>query len=82
MTQIIFHWSSEQPEPTLFPRVEANRAHELDPLSPIFSHVVGGIHIFAGRYDEGIVVLKNVANGTELLSSVPTWETMSRPSRG
>ena len=38
------------------------RAHQLDPLSPITSLVVGGIHIWAGHYDEAIVACKKFAN--------------------
>ena len=41
---------------------ELNRAHQLDPLSPIISTEVGFIHILARRYDEAIVVCKKVAN--------------------
>jgi serine/threonine protein kinase len=41
---------------------EINRAHQLDPLSPIISTEVGFIHILARRYDEAIVVCKKVAN--------------------
>ena len=41
---------------------EANRAHELDPLSPIISYNIGTIHIFARHYDEAIVVCKKLAN--------------------
>jgi serine/threonine protein kinase/tetratricopeptide (TPR) repeat protein len=40
---------------------EANRAHQLDPLSPIISYRVGGIHIMARQYDEGIAVCKKLA---------------------
>jgi eukaryotic-like serine/threonine-protein kinase len=41
---------------------ELNRAHQLDPLSPIISTEVGFIHILARRYDEAIVVCKKLAN--------------------
>ena len=41
---------------------EVNRAHQLDPLSPIISTVVGFVHIWARQYDEAIVVCKKVAN--------------------
>jgi serine/threonine protein kinase/tetratricopeptide (TPR) repeat protein len=41
---------------------EANRAHQFDPLSPIISYRVGGIHIMARQYDEGIAVCKELAN--------------------
>ena len=41
---------------------EANRAHQLDPLSPIISAQVGGVHIMARQYDEAIVVCKKLAN--------------------
>jgi len=41
---------------------EANRAHQLDPLSPTVSTTVGEIHIFLRQYDEAIVACKKVAN--------------------
>ena len=40
---------------------EANRAYQLDPLSPIIGYRVGAIHIWARQYDEAIVVCKKVA---------------------
>jgi tetratricopeptide (TPR) repeat protein len=40
---------------------EANRAHQLDPLSPIVSTTVGEIRIFPRQYDEAIVACKKVA---------------------
>jgi len=44
---------------------EINRAHQLDPLSPIISTVIGDIHIMARRYDDAIAVCKKVANENE-----------------
>jgi tetratricopeptide (TPR) repeat protein len=41
---------------------EVNRAHQLDPLSPIISTDVGFIHNLARQYDEAIVICKKVAN--------------------
>ena len=41
---------------------EANRAHQLDPLSPMMSYRVGAIHIWSRQYDEAIVVCKKVAS--------------------
>jgi len=41
---------------------EANRAHQLDPLSPTVSTTVGEIYIFPRQYDEAIVACKKVAN--------------------
>ena len=41
---------------------EANRAHQLDPLSPTIGFEDGLIHIRARQYDEAIVVCKKVAN--------------------
>jgi len=41
---------------------EINRAHQLDPLSPMISAVLGEIHIDARQYDEAIVVCKKLAN--------------------
>jgi len=41
---------------------EANRAHQLDPLSPIISFPVGNVHLFARQYDEAIAVCKKLAN--------------------
>ena len=40
---------------------EVNRGHQLDPLSPIISTVVGSVHISARQYDEAIVVCKKLA---------------------
>jgi len=40
---------------------EINRAHELDPLSPVITRVVGGIQATARHYDEGIAVCKQLA---------------------
>ena len=41
---------------------EINRAHQLDPLSPIISRVLGGILVTARQYDEAIAVCKKLAN--------------------
>jgi tetratricopeptide (TPR) repeat protein len=41
---------------------EVNRAHQLDPLSPIISTDVGFIHNLARQYDEAIVICKKVVN--------------------
>jgi eukaryotic-like serine/threonine-protein kinase len=41
---------------------EVNRGHQLDPLSPIISTVVGSVHISARQYDEAIVVCKKLAD--------------------
>jgi tetratricopeptide (TPR) repeat protein len=41
---------------------EINRAHQLDPLSPIISTSVGYVHIHARQYDEAIAVCQKVAN--------------------
>ena len=41
---------------------EANRARQLDPLSPIISWEVGNVHNLARQYDEAIVACKKVAN--------------------
>jgi tetratricopeptide (TPR) repeat protein len=41
---------------------EANRAHQIDPLSPSISFQGGLIHLFARQYDEAIGVCKKVAN--------------------
>jgi tetratricopeptide (TPR) repeat protein len=40
----------------------ANRAHQLDPLSPIISFRVGVLHIWAGQYDAGIAVCRKLAD--------------------
>jgi len=40
---------------------EINRAHQLDPLSPIISDDAGLIHLMARQYDEAIVVCKKLA---------------------
>ena len=41
---------------------EANRAHQLDPLSPTISFQDGLNHLMARQYDEAIVICKKVAN--------------------
>jgi eukaryotic-like serine/threonine-protein kinase len=41
---------------------EVNRAHQLDPLTPVISTVAGFVHVLARQYDEAIVVCKKVAN--------------------
>jgi eukaryotic-like serine/threonine-protein kinase len=41
---------------------EVNRAHQLDPQSPIIGLRVGSVHIWARQYDEGIVICKKVAS--------------------
>ena len=41
---------------------EANRAFELDPLSPITATTVGTVYTTARRYDEAIAVCKKLAN--------------------
>jgi len=41
---------------------EANRSHQLDPLSPITSTVVGFVHVWARQYDEAVAVCKKTAN--------------------
>jgi predicted Zn-dependent protease len=40
---------------------EANRARQLDPLSPIIGYEAGLIHISARQYDEAIAVCKRFA---------------------
>jgi len=40
---------------------EMERAHQLDPLSPIISTALGQIHLVARRYDEAIVAYKKAA---------------------
>jgi eukaryotic-like serine/threonine-protein kinase len=42
--------------------VEANRAHDLDPLSPMIGEEVGGIYTYARKFDEAIAVCKKVSN--------------------
>ena len=41
---------------------EANRAHQLDPLSPTISTTVGEVHTMARQYDEAIIACKKAAN--------------------
>jgi eukaryotic-like serine/threonine-protein kinase len=47
---------------------EANRAHELDPLSPIISFRIGVLHIWAREYNEGIAVCQKLANESPTFS--------------
>ncbi len=39
---------------------EINRAHDLDPLSPVIVRVIGGTLVDAGKYDQGIEVCKQL----------------------
>ena len=41
---------------------EVNRAHQLDPLSPIITRVMGGVFVWARQYDEAIAVCQKLAN--------------------
>jgi TolB-like protein len=41
---------------------EITRAHQLDPLSPVISRVIGSIRVSARQYDEAISVCKSLAN--------------------
>jgi len=41
---------------------EVNHAHELDPLSPVISRVVAGVHVWAREYDQAIAICQKVAN--------------------
>ena len=41
---------------------EINRAHQIDPMSPIISNQVGAAHLWARQYDEAIVICTKVAN--------------------
>jgi len=41
---------------------EISRAHQLDPLSPIITRVIGSIRVSARRYDEAISVCKELEN--------------------
>jgi serine/threonine protein kinase/Tfp pilus assembly protein PilF len=41
---------------------EINRAHQLDPLSPIIAETVGVVHLLERQYDEAIAVCKKLAN--------------------
>ncbi len=40
---------------------EISRAHELDPLSPVITRVLGGILVDAAQYDQAIEVCKHLA---------------------
>jgi TolB-like protein/Tfp pilus assembly protein PilF len=41
---------------------EADLAHELDPLSPVITRVVGGVRVSAGKFDEAIAICSKLAN--------------------
>lgn len=41
---------------------EINRAHELDPQSPVIARVAGGIHVWARQYPEAIAICSKLAN--------------------
>jgi len=48
---------------------EANRAFQLDPLSPITTQTLGEINISARRYDEAIAVCKKLAENATFASA-------------
>jgi eukaryotic-like serine/threonine-protein kinase len=52
---------------------EANRARQLDPLSPVISVTVGIVHISARQYDEAIVICKKVANENPTFAPVHSY---------
>ena len=41
---------------------EVNRAHQLDPLSPVIPRVVGSVLVWARHYDQAIAVCQKLAN--------------------
>jgi TolB-like protein len=41
---------------------EADLAHELDPLSPVITRVVGGVRVSARKFDEAIAICSKLAN--------------------
>jgi RHS repeat-associated protein len=49
---------------------EINRAHQLDPLSPIISKQAGDIQVMARQYDEALVGCKKLADEEPTFSSV------------
>jgi tetratricopeptide (TPR) repeat protein len=52
-------WIGGRPQEAI---AEINRAHQLDPQSPIISLQVGQVHAMAREYDEAIVICKKLAN--------------------
>jgi tetratricopeptide (TPR) repeat protein len=52
---------------------EANRAHQLDPLSPVISTTVGLAYIDARQYDEAIAALKKVAKENSTFAVTHFW---------
>jgi tetratricopeptide (TPR) repeat protein len=56
---------------------EINRAHQLDPLSPVYSAWGGVIHLRARQYDEAIVVCKKVANENPTFALVHSYLTQA-----
>jgi eukaryotic-like serine/threonine-protein kinase len=52
---------------------EANRAHQLDPLSPQTNDVVGLTHLNARQYDEAIVICKKVASDNPRYAPAHRW---------
>jgi eukaryotic-like serine/threonine-protein kinase len=49
---------------------EINRAHQLDPLSPLIRVSIGNVHMWARRYDESIVVCKKLADENPTFAEV------------
>jgi serine/threonine protein kinase len=52
---------------------EANRAHQLDPLTPVTTTVVGLVHIMARQYDDAIAVCKKLADENPTFAAAHTW---------
>ncbi len=52
-------WIGGRPQEAM---AEINRAHQLDPLSPIISLQVGQIHVIARQYDEAIAICQKLKN--------------------
>ncbi len=52
---------------------EINRAHQLDPLSPVISAWAGVIHIKARQYDEAIAACKKLANENPTFAAVHSY---------
>jgi TolB-like protein len=47
---------------------EINRAHELDPQSPVISRVAGGIRVWARQYDEAVATCSKLAKDNPTFS--------------
>jgi tetratricopeptide (TPR) repeat protein len=52
---------------------EINRAHQLDPLSPIITVTVGVVYVYVRQYDRAIEVYKKLVNESPTFAQTHRW---------